>query len=130
MGFLENVLNWIATNFTADAYLVSTKVQGLLWSAADVVLVLVLLRIADLLRRRASAPPIRWRYLLLGVTVLLTPLLAWASSPARFLLLESVICGIQFLLLVYTLIAERGRFVALVSDLGFESRMNGRVVHK
>jgi len=124
MGFLEDALYWISTHFTADTYLVSTKVQGLLWSAADIVLVLVLLRIADLLRRRASTPPIRWRYVLLGLTALLTPLLAWASSPARFLMLESVICGIQFLLLVYTLIAERGRFVALVSGLGFGRRMN------
>ena len=118
MVVLENALFWVATHFTADMYLVSTKVQGFLWSAADVVLVLVLLRIADLLRRQANARPIRWRYLILGVTVALTPLLAWAPSSRLFLVLESAICGIQFLLLVYTVLAERERFRSLVVHLG------------
>lgn len=118
MALLENALFWLATHFSTDAYLVSTKVQGLLWSAADIVLVFVLLRIADLLRRHANTRPIRWRYLLLGLTVLLTPLLAFVSLPRHFLVLESVICGIQFLLLVYTLVAEREQFAGLVVELG------------
>lgn len=125
MTLLENAFLWIATHFNADAYLVSTKVQGLLWSAADIALVFVLLRLADLLRRQAKARPIRWRYALLAATALLTPLLALVSTSDRFLLLESVICGVQFLLLVYTVIAERRRFFLLVTELGGGAKQEG-----
>jgi len=122
MDLPAQVLLWIGTRFTAEAYLVSTKVQGLLWSAADIVLVLAFLRIAGALRARDHAPSIRWRYGLLAATALLTPLLAFAATSRQILLLESLICGVQFLILVATLLLERPRLLALARELGRKRR--------
>ncbi len=118
MDLLDPAFLWIADHFTPGAYLVSTKVQGLVWSAADLVLVFAFLRIADTLRAGQGIPPIRRRYVLLAITALLTPLLVFARSPRGILLLESLICGVQFLILVATLILERARFLDLARRLG------------
>lgn len=118
MDLPAKALVWIGTHFTPEAYLASTKVQGLLWSAADLVLVFAFLRIAGVLRSREGARPIRWRYLLLAGTALITPALAFAQTSRQILVLESLICGVQFLLLVATLFLERSRFSALARDLG------------
>ena len=118
MDLLDPAFLWIADHFTPGAYLVSTKVQGLIWSAADLLLVFAFLRIADVLRAVEGTPSIRWRYLFLAVTALLTPLLVFARSSRGILLLESLICGVQFLILVATLILERGRFLDLARRLG------------
>ncbi|MCF8061585.1 MAG: hypothetical protein K9M82_03630 [Deltaproteobacteria bacterium] len=118
MDVLDNAFLWIAAHFTPDAYLVSTKVQGLVWSGADLLLVFAFLRIADVLRAGQGAPPIRWRYVFLAATALLTPLLVFARSSRGILLLESLICGVQFLILVATLILERSRLLGLARRLG------------
>ena len=118
MEIFDPAFLWIATHFTAGLYLTSTKAQGLIWSGADVVLVFILLRIASLLRAREEARPIRWRYGLLAATALATPLLVFAGTSRQILLLESAVCGVQFLLLLYTLVRERGRFVSLLLDAG------------
>lgn len=118
MGPIEDLFIWIAQNFTSDVYLVSTKVQGLIWSTADIILLVALFRIVSLLRERAQAPPIRWRYGFLMASAVLTPFLAFTDSSRQFLILESIICGIQFMLLVYTVITEKGKFLDLVKELG------------
>ena len=121
MDLLDPAFLWIADHFTPGAYLASTKVQGLVWSAADLLLVFAFLRIADVLRAIEGIPSIRWRYLFLAVTALLTPLLVFAQSSRGILLLESLICGVQFLILVATLILERARFLDLARRLGRRS---------
>jgi hypothetical protein len=118
MELLDAAFSWIVTRFTRDAYLVSTKVQGLMWSGADLLLVFAFLRIADVLRAKSGDPPIRWRYAFLALTALLTPLLVFARSSREILLLESLVCGVQFLILVATLILERNRLAALARRLG------------
>ncbi len=118
MDFLARSLLWLGTHFSTEAYLLSTKVQGLLWSAADILLVLAFLRIADVLRSRHGVRPIRTRYLLLAATAVLTPALAFAPTSRWILILESVICGGQFLILAATLLLERTRLLGLVRELG------------
>jgi hypothetical protein len=118
VDLLDPAFLWIAARFTPEAYMVSTKVQGLVWSLADLLLVFVFLRIADTLREGQGAPPIRWRYALLAATALATPLLLFAASSRAILLLESLICGVQFLILVATLVLERARFLGLARRLG------------
>ncbi len=122
MDILSQALMWIGTHFTAEAYLTSTKAQGLLWSAADIVLVFAFLRIADVLRAREGVASIRWRYIILAGTALLTPLLALAATSRQILVLESVICGTQFLLLIITLFLERKRFLDLARELGRDKK--------
>lgn len=127
MDILSQALLWIGTHFTAGVYLNSTKVQGLMWSTADIVLVFIFLRIADVLRVREGVRRIRWRYVILAGTALLTPLLVFAATPRQILILESIVCGTQFLLLVVTLFTEKRRFLDLSRDLG--KKVRGEVFH-
>lgn len=118
MDPLAQALLWIGTRFTAEAYLTSTKIQGIIWSIADIVLLFAFLRIAGVLRDREGAAPVRWRYIILAGTALITPLLLFAGTSRQIIVLESIICGTQFLLIIVTILLERSRFLGLVRDLG------------
>ncbi|MBN1106616.1 MAG: hypothetical protein JXL84_24655 [Deltaproteobacteria bacterium] len=114
MSDLGSLFLYIGRHFSTEAYLISSKIQGLLWSAADVVLVLAVLKIAESARRRCGMGKPLLRYGLLCVSLLLTPLLVFAGTPREFFLLESLICGAQFGILLYTVIMERKRILDLV----------------
>lgn len=107
MKSVENIFLWLGTAFTIDVYMFYTKIQGMLWSIADVILVLVLLRISDLTRVKKGQRRIISRYIFLCLTAILTPLILFTKTPRQFFLLESIICGTQFAILVYTIFAER-----------------------
>jgi len=106
MRILDRLFLWIGTNFTVSAYMSSTRIQGLLWSAADVTLALVFLEIADEARARAGKGRIRIRYGLIWASALLTPLLFFARNPREFFYLESVIFGLQYLVLLFSAFTE------------------------
>ena len=114
LELLEAVFLWIGAHFTGEAYLFFSKLQGILWSAADIVLVLALLKIADFVRARSREKKIVVRYLFLWISALITPLVFFVKSPQQFFLLEAAVCGTQFLILVYTVIAERKRMVTVI----------------
>jgi len=106
MKFIDHIFLWIGNNFTTEVYMVSTRMQGILWSMADIVLVFILLKMAGLSRIKAGEKKIFIRYYLLWSSAILTPLLGFARTPREFFILESIICGIQFLILAYTVIVE------------------------
>jgi hypothetical protein len=108
------VVLWIGSNFNAGLYLLTSKIQAVLWSAGDVVLVFAALRIADLARRKAGMRRLNVLYGLLWLTVLLTPLLVFAATRRQFFLLECTICGLQFLILLYVALSERSRILELL----------------
>ena len=111
---LEAAFLWVGAHFTAEVYLFSSKLQGIVWSAADIVLVLALLKIADFVRHRSGQKKIVFRYLFLWLSALITPGMLFAQSPQQFFLLEAAICGMQFLILVYTVVVERKRMAAVM----------------
>jgi len=113
MGLFQNIFMWIGTNFTTEVYMVSTKIQGILWSMADIVLVFVLLKIAGVVRI-GTKKKIVFRYLFLWFSGILTPLLLFTQTGTQFLILESIICGVQFSILVYTVIVEREGMMSFV----------------
>jgi hypothetical protein len=107
MNDLNSLFIWIDANFTAGLYMLSTQIQGIIWSLADIVLVYMLLKIADLIRKKTGKKPIRLRYYILYVTALLTPGLFIARTPQQIFMLEALVCGIQFCLLIYTVVVDR-----------------------
>ncbi|MDY7034474.1 MAG: hypothetical protein SVY10_21560 [Thermodesulfobacteriota bacterium] len=107
MTYVEDIFLWLRTVFTIDVYMISTKIQGILWSIADVILVFFLLKISDIIRTRTGKRRIISRYVLLYLTAFATPLLVFTKTPHQFFLLESIVCGTQFAILVYTIFAER-----------------------
>jgi hypothetical protein len=110
---IENLFLWIGSHFNQDLYLLTSKIQGICWSIADIALVLAVLRIAELARRRHGLNRLTVLHLLLWGSALLTPLLIVARKPREFFLLECVICGCQFLILLYVAFTERNRVLDL-----------------
>jgi len=86
-----------------------TKIQGMIWSLADFLLIFFILKIIDLVRANEGKGKIFFRYLFLWSSAVLTPLLILPQTKNGFFLLESIICGIQFSILVYTVMVERKR---------------------
>jgi hypothetical protein len=117
MTLIQEILLWIGNHFHTDVYMVYTKIQGLLWSLADIALVFFLLKIADHARALHQKQRIVWRYRLLWFSALITPGLLLMKTPNQFLLLECLICGTQFAILVFTVIAERKDAIILLEKL-------------
>jgi len=107
MEILTNTLLWVGNHFSHEVYYTTTKVQGIFWSLADIAIVWYMLRIADLIRNRTGRPKITWRYYLLLLSAILTPLLLAIKNANHFFILEAVIFAIQYLLLMYSVLAER-----------------------
>ena len=114
---MDEVFLAIGSDFTAEAYMFSTKCQGVLWSLADVVLVVAALRIADLARAHVHKRKILFRYLLLWISAALVPFLLFTETKEQFFVLESFICGMQFVILVYTALLERKGVLAFVWEV-------------
>lgn len=125
MTITANAISWIGANFTSGHYLFFSKAQGILWSAADIILVLALLKIADLARKREGEKKIVFRYALLWISAILTPLLVFCRTPREFFFLECILCGIQFSLLIYTVLAERGRAARVLKEIAGGHTVSG-----
>ncbi|MBN1332703.1 MAG: hypothetical protein JW971_02980 [Synergistales bacterium] len=96
----------ISSTFDYHAYMKLTKVQAIFWSLADILMILVFLWIVDLLLRKRGGKISAWRYLLLLLSALMTPMLLLAGSSRSFFLMEAAIFAVQYLLLIYTLIRD------------------------
>lgn len=107
METVTNTLLWIGNHFSHEIYYSTTKVQGLFWSLADIALVWYMLKIADFIRNRTGRSKITWRYYLLFISVILTPFLLVMKTATHFFILEAVIFAIQYLLLLYSVVAEK-----------------------
>lgn len=108
----EELFIYVARNFVKGEYIKLTVFQGLLWSAADIFLVFCLLRVRDVALRSGSQAAVRLRYILLGFSALLTPLLFFCRQPGTFFFLESVIFGLQYGILIYTLVRDSSSILA------------------
>jgi hypothetical protein len=107
MGTLTDTLLWIGNHFSHDVYYTATKVQGIFWSLADIAIVWYMLKIADFIRNRTGRPKITLRYYLLLLSAVLTPFLLVMKTAKNFFILEAIIFAIQYLLLMYSVVAER-----------------------
>lgn len=101
MIFLE-----IGKNFSADAYMLTTKVQGILWSISDVLIIYVMLKIVSLVKEQNQKQKILYRYIFLWLSAILVPFLVFTTTPRQFFILESVIFGLQFSVLIYSVFAD------------------------
>lgn len=113
---MERLLLWISNHFTFEHYLVATKIQGLLWSIADIVLVYFFLKIAELSMSSVPGKKITYRYWLLWLSAFLTPFLLITKTKNQFFILDSVVCGIQYLILLYTLVLSGKRMQAYILE--------------
>ncbi|MFH1490331.1 MAG: hypothetical protein ABII06_15605 [Pseudomonadota bacterium] len=117
MSPFTDMLLWLSRHFTTETYLFYTRIQGVLWSIVDLVLIFFLLKMIELAGRKKGRKRIRFRYLLLLFTAVLVPFLSFVGTSKTFFLLESVICGIHFSILIYIVIMERKMMLAFMKDL-------------
>jgi hypothetical protein len=101
MFFLE-----IGKSFSTEAYMLTTKVQGILWSISDIIIIYVMLKIVSLIREKNCKKKILLRYIFLWFSAVLVPFLVFTVTPRQFFILESVIFGLQFSVLIYSVFAE------------------------
>lgn len=107
MEFIDTILLNIGSDFGRNAYMILTKIQGILWSIANTAIVFFFLKITGLVRMQYHRKTIRFRYFFLLVTVILSPFLLVTDSKTVFFTLEAAIYGIQYTILLYTLVMER-----------------------
>jgi len=107
MTSIETLFLKIAEGFSPTEYLLWTKIQVVAWSAADIALVFAVLRIIGLARAHAGKRCIRARYVLLAISAGLTPLVFVLESSQQIFRLEAAVVGLQFAILIYSIIVDR-----------------------
>jgi hypothetical protein len=105
-NLLELVLLEIGKSFSTEAYLLTTKVQGILWSLSDIVIIYVLLKIVSLIRGKNRKKKIIFRYIFLWLSAVPVPFLIFTVTSNQFFILESIVFGLQFSVLIYSVFAE------------------------
>lgn len=98
-----DALNSLGESFTPDAYLFLTRIQGSLWTLADFVIILYLIRIANVLRRYLRRRAHIVSYVVLACTAPFALLLPIAPTGLAFFRLELVVTVPHFLLILYLL---------------------------
>jgi peptidoglycan/LPS O-acetylase OafA/YrhL len=65
-----------------------------------------MLKIASLIREKNRKKKIFVRYVFLWLSAILVPFLVFTTTPKQFFILESVIFGLQFAVIIYSVITE------------------------
>lgn len=105
----------IGEGFSVEDYLRLSRIQGTLWTAADVVIVLYLLRIANLFRAYLGRRVHRVPYVLLAATLPPALYIPFVREPMTFFWLELAVTIPHFLLILYIGAANAGVALAAVS---------------
>ncbi|MBN1849361.1 MAG: hypothetical protein JW932_12325 [Deltaproteobacteria bacterium] len=113
MQVIENALLWLVQHFNTPRYMFHTKLQALVWSLADIVLVFAFLKIIDRMKRKEGRKGITVRFWFLYCTAGLKIIPFFFGTPEMFISLDFLICGLQYAILVYTIIVDRKTLMAL-----------------
>jgi len=97
---LDDLLT-LPTRFTAEHYLIWTRVQCLAWTSADIFIVVLLLRIANLARAQAGKRPHVFSYAALAATLLFVPFIFVVRDGWTMFFVELAITVPHFLLILY-----------------------------
>ncbi|NOZ80985.1 MAG: hypothetical protein GXP63_04900, partial [DPANN group archaeon] len=93
---------------SASLFLRLARIEGILWSIADVFLVFFVLRVADVFRRHHHLETHRRLYVLLFLSFLFSSLLLIVQDLFSYLMVEIVVLDIQYFILIYVIIRNRG----------------------
>jgi hypothetical protein len=131
---MDALVQWAAGNFTFNLYMLTTKIQGILWSIADIALVYYFLKIAAVASDDRQSAKMRIRFSFLWLSAILTPFLLITHTRLQYLILDAVICGFQYLILLYTLVFSGKRmlnyFVGILNPVESAAPENGTNAHK
>lgn len=92
--------------FSPEAYVLWTRVQCTAWTAADLVIVFVLIRLGDLVRVASGRQPHRVSYLVLLLTVPLAVAIPFSARGLAIFALELMVTIPHFLIILYVIAAD------------------------
>lgn len=95
----------VLRGFTPEMNAVITKAAGIACSFADIAFILILLKTSHALKPPSTPPP-RKRVRALWFFAALTPTLALPGSGEAFVIWQSLVIGIPYLLLAHTVVSE------------------------
>ena len=110
---LDNIFYWLGTEYGNELYLGGLKIAGILCSFADICVAAILLRAADVIRKRA---PSKFRFIVLAVFAALTPVLLLAKEGLDFFILQFLVLAPPYLILMYTVFTEAKFFMTYVKN--------------
>lgn len=103
---MHDFILWMGRQFSPEAYLLWTRVQCLLWTGADLLIIIYLTRSANLLRRLCEVPTHRWPYYIVAATLVPVPFIVLVSTGMQLFLVELLITVPHFILILYVLVAN------------------------
>ena len=92
------------------------KIEGMLWSIADVLLIFSVLRLVDVVRKFSHVKTYKKLYYLLFFSFALTPLLLFVSNLFYFLTIEIIVLDIQYIIVIYVIMRNRGLMGKMLSN--------------
>ncbi len=101
---IEQLVEWAGAQFSPEAYLFWTRIQCLAWTAADITIVLLLIRLANLGRGLLGMRRHVWAYAVLAATVPPVVGVLLAEDGAAIFAFELLITVPHFLLILYLMV--------------------------
>ncbi|HLC75115.1 MAG TPA: hypothetical protein VJH88_04645 [Candidatus Nanoarchaeia archaeon] len=92
------------------------KIEGMLWSIADVLLIFSVLKLVNVIRKCTAVQPYKKLYYLLFFSFALTPLLLFVSNLFYFLTIEIIVLDIQYIIVIYVIMRNRGLMGKMLSN--------------
>jgi len=101
-----DLIQEIGNRFPDEQYLYWSRIQGTLWTAADVVIVFYLLRITNLFRTYLDRRRHRLSYGVLALTLAPAAFLPFLTDSGVFLRIELLVTVPHFLIILYLLFGD------------------------
>ena len=95
-----------AEAFTPESYLFWSRIQGSLWTSADIVICWYLLRLGNLARAISGKRPHRVCFAILFATLPLAALIPVAPNATAFYRLELLVTIPHFLIILYVMLVD------------------------
>lgn len=102
----HDMIMWLGHHFSPEQYLFWTRIECLAWTTADVLIVLFLIRLANLARGWGKRRKHLFSYLVLGLTLMPVPVIAVAQTGWAIFMLEVLVTVPHFLLILYIMWAD------------------------
>ncbi len=106
----------IGSHFSHEQYMFWSRIQGTLWTAADIVLIVYLIRTTNLFRRHLGIRLHRWTYAVLGTTLPFAALVPVVQDARTFFYLELAVTIPHFLLILYLCFGDAGNALRALSS--------------
>lgn len=111
---IGDLVHFLGSHFTHEQYLFWSRIQGSLWTLADIVLVFYLIRIANLCRGYLGEPRHVAPYIILAATLPPAAFIPFLTDSLTFFRIELLVTIPHFLLIFWMLLFNARRVLEAV----------------